>query len=158
MWSSNVFTDRSHNLANSDLAKAAIMITGAHITFFSKNAVADRNFFKDVLKIPNVDAGDGWLIFGLPKLTLGVSAGDSNESKQPDEEDGATTETKVNKAGKDNKAKTTNDEFFLHVHDMTAFMKEMTEPWGIRSKLKLPGGSILQVYQPLHCIPGEAKN
>ena len=32
------------------------MIGGAHFVLFSKNAEADREFFRDVLKFPHVDA------------------------------------------------------------------------------------------------------
>src|SRR5437660_3697250 len=42
------------------------MISGAHIVVYSKNAEADRAFFRDVLGLKFVDAGHGWLIFALP--------------------------------------------------------------------------------------------
>jgi catechol 2,3-dioxygenase-like lactoylglutathione lyase family enzyme len=42
------------------------MISGAHIVVYSKNAEADRAFFRDVLGFKSVDAGHGWLIFALP--------------------------------------------------------------------------------------------
>src|ERR1700674_58195 len=42
------------------------MIFGAHVIVYSKNAEADRIFFRDVLGFPAVDAGHGWLIFALP--------------------------------------------------------------------------------------------
>jgi catechol 2,3-dioxygenase-like lactoylglutathione lyase family enzyme len=42
------------------------MITGAHSIIFSKDADRDRAFLKDVLGLSSVDAGGGWLIFGLP--------------------------------------------------------------------------------------------
>lgn len=35
------------------------MITGAHSVIFSTNPDADRDFLRDVLKLPNVDVGDG---------------------------------------------------------------------------------------------------
>ena len=41
------------------------MISGAHSIIYSTNPEADRAFFRDVLELPNVDVGDGWLIFGL---------------------------------------------------------------------------------------------
>ena len=41
------------------------MITGAHSIIYSKKPEADRAFMRDVLKLPYVDSGDGWLIFGL---------------------------------------------------------------------------------------------
>ena len=42
------------------------MISGAHMVVYSKNAEADRAFFRDVLGFKSVDAGHGWLIFALP--------------------------------------------------------------------------------------------
>jgi len=38
------------------------MISVAHIVIYSKNAEADRAFFRDVLGFKSVDAGHGWLI------------------------------------------------------------------------------------------------
>ena len=51
-----------HSLCQSD----AVAISGAHVVVFSADPDADRQFFRDVLKYPNVDAGGGWLIFKLP--------------------------------------------------------------------------------------------
>ncbi len=48
------------------------MITGAHSIIYSSNPEADLNFFKNVLKFPNVDLGHGWLIFALPPSELAV--------------------------------------------------------------------------------------
>ncbi len=42
------------------------MISGAHVVIYSKDAEADRAFFRDVLGFKSVDAGHGWLIFALP--------------------------------------------------------------------------------------------
>ena len=42
------------------------MIFGAHMIVYSKDPTADRAFFRDVLGLSSVDAGDGWLIFALP--------------------------------------------------------------------------------------------
>ena len=42
------------------------MISGAHRIVYSKNAEADRAFFRDVYRFKSVDAGHGWLIFALP--------------------------------------------------------------------------------------------
>ena len=43
------------------------MISGFHAVIFSKNPDADRAFLRDVLNLPIVDVGEGWLIFGLPR-------------------------------------------------------------------------------------------
>lgn len=51
------------------------MITGAHVLLYSKDAEADRAFFRDVLKFRTVDAGGGWLIFALPPAELAVHPG-----------------------------------------------------------------------------------
>ena len=42
------------------------MISGAHLVIYSKDAEADRAFFRNVLGFKSVDAGHGWLIFALP--------------------------------------------------------------------------------------------
>jgi catechol 2,3-dioxygenase-like lactoylglutathione lyase family enzyme len=42
------------------------MISGAHVIIYSKNAEADRAFFRDVFGFKSVDAGHGWLVFALP--------------------------------------------------------------------------------------------
>ena len=39
------------------------MITGAHIIICSKEAEADRAFFREILNFPHVDVGHGWLYF-----------------------------------------------------------------------------------------------
>jgi predicted enzyme related to lactoylglutathione lyase len=46
------------------------MITGVHAIIYTKDAEADRAFFRDVLGFPWVDAGQGWLIFALPPAEL----------------------------------------------------------------------------------------
>jgi catechol 2,3-dioxygenase-like lactoylglutathione lyase family enzyme len=42
------------------------VLTGAHVVVYSKDAEADRAFFRDILGFRSVDAGHGWLIFALP--------------------------------------------------------------------------------------------
>jgi hypothetical protein len=42
------------------------MLTGAHAILYSQNLAEDRAFLRDVLGLPHVDAGDGWLILSLP--------------------------------------------------------------------------------------------
>ena len=112
------------------------MITGAHAILYSTDPVADRAFLRDVLKLPHVDAGEGWLIFGLPPSELAV---------HPAEQNG-------------------RQEIFLICDDIQEFVKEMTEQrvkysqiqtlgWGQITYISLPGGSQLGVYQPLHARP-----
>ena len=112
------------------------MITGAHSIIYSKDAEADRAFFRDVLKFPFVEVHGGWLIFGLPPAEVAI---------HPDEE---------------------NDvhEFYLMCDDINGFVAEMKsknvecsdlhqQPWGALVQITLPGGGRLGVYQPRHARP-----
>jgi hypothetical protein len=112
------------------------MIHGAHVILYSKDAEADRAFFRDVLKYPSVDAGHGWLIFALPPAEVAVHPTEGAESH----------------------------ELYLMCDDARAFVAEMHEKnvacspieeqrWGSITRLTLPGGGKLGVYQPKHPSP-----
>ena len=112
------------------------MIIGAHSIIYTKDAAADRAFFRDVLKFPFVDAHDGWLIFGLPP---------SEVAMHPAEKNGEHA-------------------FYLMVDDVERFITEMAahgaacgpvqnQGWGMLTELTLPGGGKLGVYQPRHARP-----
>src|SRR3954463_12239510 len=99
------------------------MITGAHSVIYSADAEADRVFFRDVLRLPNVDVGHGWLIFGLPPAEVAVHPADANDVH----------------------------EFYLIAHDIDEFTAEMAkhgiacspvenQGWGMLTRLTLPGG------------------
>ena len=47
-------------------------ITGAHVLLYTTDPDSDRAFFRDVLGFRWVDAGRGWLIFGLPPSELAL--------------------------------------------------------------------------------------
>ena len=109
------------------------MISGAHVILYSSDAEADKIFFRDILRFPNVDAGSGWLIFALPPSELAVHPGENN---------GAT-------------------ELYFMCNDIEEFVNLMSlknipcEPvskqrWGLLTSVTLPGGSRIGVYQPLH--------
>lgn len=112
------------------------MINGAHVVVYSRNAPADRKFVQTVLKLPCVDAGDGWLIFALPPSEVAIHP--------------------ANAGGK--------HEFYLLADDIDQFVKTMsrkrircTKPrdcgWGILAHITLPGGGKLGVYEPRHARP-----
>ncbi len=112
------------------------MIVGAHSIIYSKKPDADRAFLRDVLKLPNVDVGGGWLIFGLPPAEVAVHPGDKNDVH----------------------------EFYLMVDDVDALIGEMkrrniacgpvhNQGWGLLTQITLPGGGKLGVYQPRHARP-----
>jgi len=108
------------------------MIFGAHLVLFSQNAVADRAFLSDVLGLDSVDAGGGWLIFALPPAEAAVHPAE-----------GAGTA------------------FYLMCDDLTAEMQSLAdrgvllteveeERWGSVTKIRLPSGGELGLYQPRH--------
>ena len=112
------------------------MITGAHSIIYSKNPEADRAFLRDVLQLTSVDVGQGWLIFGLPPAEVAVHPSDENSVH----------------------------EFYLMCDDIEAFAAQMKkngiacgpvddQGWGLLSRLTLPGGGELGVYQPRHARP-----
>jgi hypothetical protein len=59
--------------------EAKFMIFGAHVIVYSKDAMADRAFFRDVLGFSSVDAGHGWLIFALPPAEVAVHPAEEND-------------------------------------------------------------------------------
>lgn len=112
------------------------MITGAHAIIYSTDAEADRAFLRDVLKLTHVDVGHGWLIFGLPPAEVAVHPGEEND----------------------------RHEFYLMCDDLDGLIKELAahhvafEPvedlrYGLVTRLALPGGGKLGVYQPRHARP-----
>ena len=112
------------------------MITGAHSIIYSVDPDADRAFLRDVLGLTHVDVGGGWLIFGLPPAEVAVHPSDSNDVH----------------------------EFYLMCDDVAAFVTEMQahgiacapvqdQGWGLLTRLTLPGGGRLGVYQPRHARP-----
>lgn len=56
------------------------MIRGAHVILYSRDAEADRAFFRDVLGYPFADAGRGWLIFALPPAEVAVHPSERNDA------------------------------------------------------------------------------
>ncbi len=109
------------------------MITGAHAIVYSTKPDADRAFMRDVLGLPSIDTGGGWLIFGLPSSEVAV---------HPAEENG-------------------RHELYFLVTNVAAFVARMkrqkitcsalqTERWGVITNVTLPGGGTIGVYEPRH--------
>jgi catechol 2,3-dioxygenase-like lactoylglutathione lyase family enzyme len=112
------------------------LLTGAHTVIYSTNPEADRAFLRDVLELPHVDVGHGWLIFGLPPSEVAVHPADTSG----------------------------RHEFFLICDDVEAFVARMKghdvtcgpiqdQGWGRLTQISLPGGGTLGVYQPRHARP-----
>lgn len=109
------------------------MISGAHVILYTKNADADRAFFRDVLGFKFVNVGHGSLIFALP---LGEAA------FHPSDENGP-------------------HELYFMCDDLNAEMASLAKKgvkcsdvqqarWGSITKMQLPGGGEVGLYQPKH--------
>ncbi len=109
------------------------MISGAHVILYSKDAEADRAFFRDVLGFPSVDAGRGWLIFALPPAEAAFHPSDQNG----------------------------HHELYFLCDDVKAEIAALAkknvkctevheERWGSVTKVRLPGGGEVGLYQPKH--------
>jgi catechol 2,3-dioxygenase-like lactoylglutathione lyase family enzyme len=109
------------------------MIFGAHVIVYSKDTAADRAFLRDILGFASVDAGHGWLIFALPPAEVAVHPAEDNE----------------------------RHELYFMCHDLKAEIlalgakgvrcSEVQEArWGSITKIRLPGGGDVGLYQPKH--------
>lgn len=114
-------------------------ITGAHVLLYTSEPEALRAALKDVLGWPNVDAGDGWLIFRLPPAEIAV---------QPAE--GPTYDSgfrhQVTLRGDD--IRTTMRE--LRERGLEVQGDPEDEGWGMTTTLLLPGGVQVLLYEPRH--------
>jgi catechol 2,3-dioxygenase-like lactoylglutathione lyase family enzyme len=112
------------------------MINGAHIVIYSKDAEADRAFFRDILRFPSVDAGHGWLIFAMPPLEAAFHDADSSDRHEL-------------YFMCDNIASTLND-----LRSKNVKVSEVNEQrWGKVASLTLPGGGKIGIYEPKHKSP-----
>jgi catechol 2,3-dioxygenase-like lactoylglutathione lyase family enzyme len=109
------------------------MISGAHVIVYTKDADADRTFFRDVLGFQSVDAGRGWLIFALPP---GEAAFHPSEKNGPHELYFLCDNLKLEMAALTKKGVT------------CSAVRE--ERWGSITKIQLPGGGEMGLYQPKH--------
>jgi hypothetical protein len=112
------------------------MINGAHIIIYSKDAEADKSFIKNILKFEYADVNQGWLIFKLPPSEVAVHPSDENDLH----------------------------EFYLMTANLDGEIKMLKKEgvscdsvtqqgWGRSTRLKLPGGGSLGLYEPRHARP-----
>lgn len=112
------------------------MIVGAHAIIYSRKPERDRAFLRDVLRLPSVDAGGGWLVFGLPPSEVAVHPSKRNDVH----------------------------ESYLLTDDAAAFAAAVgavgvrcsplqTQSWGVLTSVTLPGGGRIGVYEPRHARP-----
>jgi catechol 2,3-dioxygenase-like lactoylglutathione lyase family enzyme len=112
-------------------------IVGAHVLLYTPEADDLRTLLRDALGWEHVDAGDGWLIFALPPGEIGVHPSDGS----------------------------THHELSLMCDDIEATVAELRakgieirgEPedrgYGIVTKMVLPGGVEIDLYEPRHASP-----
>jgi hypothetical protein len=109
------------------------MIFGSHLIVYSKDAAVDREFFRDVLGLSAVDAGNDWLVFALPPAEAAVHPTNSHASA----------------------------ELYLMCTDLEADIKALAAKgvscapveqarWGSMTRIPLPGGGDVGLYQPRH--------
>lgn len=118
-------------------AREDTLISGAHVVLYSNDATADRVFLRDVLGFESVDAGHGWLIFALPPAEVAVHPADPPSGKQ------------------------NLHELYFLCDDLKSELEGLgqkgvqcsdvqEERWGSLSRIRLPSGSEIGLYQPRH--------
>jgi predicted enzyme related to lactoylglutathione lyase len=112
------------------------MITGVHALLYSTQPEEVRAFFRDVLQLPSVDAGRGWLIFALPPAELGIHPSEAENGP----------------------------ELYLMCDDVNTTVEELRgrgavfarpvadQGFGLVTAIRLPGGGELGLYQPKHPV------
>jgi len=112
------------------------VIFGSHFVIFSTDAAADRDFFRDVLEFPFIDAGHDWLIFKAPPAEVALHPSETGEG----------------------------GDFFLLCDDLSEEMTRLRtkgvdfsdvteERWGKVVNIRLPSGREIGLYQPKHESP-----
>ena len=114
-----------------------VVINGAHVIVYSRDAEADRAFLRDAMGFDAVDAGGGWLIFALPPAELAVHP--------------ATT-------GGTHALYLMCDDVHATVQELTAqgveFVRDVSdEGFGLLTAIRLPGGGEVGLYEPRHPSP-----
>jgi predicted enzyme related to lactoylglutathione lyase len=113
------------------------MFFGMHALIYARDADKARAFFRDILKWPHVDAGQGWLIFEQPPAELGI-----HPTMEGDPESHA---------------------LYLMTKDVKKTVAQLEKHgiqcapiqdagFGLLTSFELPGGGPLGMYQPRHPI------
>jgi len=114
-------------------------IIGTHALLYTTEPEKLREVLRDVFGFTYVDAGEGWLIFGLPPAELGIHPAE-----------GPTLES-----GMRHQLTFMCDDIRTTLADLRAkgiaIRGELqSERWGITVMLGLPGGVEVMLYEPRH--------
>jgi catechol 2,3-dioxygenase-like lactoylglutathione lyase family enzyme len=119
------------------------MIAAVHTVLYAHDAEAARAFFRDVLGMTSVDAGDGWLIFALPSAELACHPG----------------------AGLIAGREEGRSELFLMCTDVESTRRELEDRgvqfvqpvsdqgYGLVTRFRVPGYGEIGLYEPRHASP-----
>jgi predicted enzyme related to lactoylglutathione lyase len=122
------------------------MLTAVHALIYADDPAAARAFFRDVLSLPVVDDGDGWLIFKLPPAELGV---------HPTEGGSVPSDTMRLSLMCDDVATTLAG---LEREGVKALSAVQDRGYGLVTTIEVPGGVTLDLYEPRHAtaydLPG----
>ena len=122
------------------------MINALHTLIYAEDPEAARAFFRDVLQLPGVDTGGGWLIFKTGPSELGVHP--------------SSWEYEGQSGGTDQRF-----DVSLMCDDLAATMAELEgrgasfegevneQPWGSTIQLAVPGAGTMTLYQPKYAPP-----
>jgi hypothetical protein len=119
-------------VGGADVRSIGFVIFGAHVLLFSRDPAADRELLANILGSRAVDAGDGWLILALPPAEVAVHPGN-----------------------------TPGGELYLMCDDLMAEIDALAHRgvvcsevedagWGRVTKIPLPSGGEVGLYQPRH--------
>jgi hypothetical protein len=114
------------------IGQYVVVVFGAHVVLYSRDAEADRRFLAESVGLDSVDAGHGWLVFAMPPSEVAVHP-----------------------------AEAAGSELYLMCDDLTAEMAALATcgvscsaieeaRWGSITKIALPGGGEIGLYQPRH--------
>jgi catechol 2,3-dioxygenase-like lactoylglutathione lyase family enzyme len=112
------------------------LISGAHVMIFTRDEDADRAFLRDVLEVPCIDGGGGWLIYKLPPAEMGVHGGEQNDVHHLYFMTDSLDEAMAQLASKG--------------VDCGA---PFNASWGRATSVPLPGGGKIGLYEPRHARP-----
>jgi len=120
------------------------MVNGAHVILFTRDSAGMRAWFRDVLELPSVDAGEGWLIFALPPAEVAI-----HPAAQAGGHEGPPPSHRLYLMC---------DDVHATVARLAARGVETASPitdqgWGLLTSLRTPDGGEIGLYQPRHPSP-----